>query len=116
MKGGSSGWSNTSTGSEFSGSRAAFEEIPTHDAIIEQIRRTLEANQMHDGVHIRLTLTRGQGHLGDGSPPQPGGADPDRPGRVQPPVYDKSGISLLTSTIRRPTPDSLDPGRFTTAI
>src|SRR5437667_11790118 len=37
----------------------AFELIPTHEAIIQEIRRTLAANGMHDGVHIRLTLTRG---------------------------------------------------------
>src|SRR3954454_21148740 len=37
----------------------AFAEIPSHDAIIEQIRRTLAANGMRDSVHIRLTLTRG---------------------------------------------------------
>src|SRR6201995_3263365 len=34
----------------------AFAAIPGHDAIIEQIRRTLAANKMRDGVHIRLTL------------------------------------------------------------
>src|SRR3989454_5858669 len=37
----------------------AFRDIPTHAQIIEQIRRTLEANQMRHDVHIRLTLTRG---------------------------------------------------------
>src|SRR3954467_11924957 len=37
----------------------AFEQIPSHSAITEQIRRTLTANGMTDGVHIRLTLTRG---------------------------------------------------------
>ena len=37
----------------------AFAEIPSHEAIIAEIRRTLEANRMRDGVHIRLTLTRG---------------------------------------------------------
>src|SRR5215831_18725203 len=37
----------------------AFAQIPAHEEIIEQIRRTLAANQMTDGVHIRLTLTRG---------------------------------------------------------
>src|SRR6266498_4071832 len=37
----------------------AFREIPTADAITTEIRRTLAANQMRDGVHIRLTLTRG---------------------------------------------------------
>src|SRR5262249_3951664 len=34
-------------------------EIPSHEAVTEQIRRTLQANEMTDGVHIRLTLTRG---------------------------------------------------------
>src|SRR6266566_4149255 len=33
-----------------------FTEIPNHEAIIEQVRRTLAANGMTDGVHIRLTL------------------------------------------------------------
>src|SRR3954466_10879505 len=37
----------------------AFEQIPTQQEIKEQIRRTLDANKMSDGVHIRLTLTRG---------------------------------------------------------
>ena len=37
----------------------AFVQIPTREAITGEIRRTLEANAMFDGVHIRLTLTRG---------------------------------------------------------
>src|SRR5437764_12568593 len=37
----------------------SFAEIPPREKIIEQIKRTLTANQMRDGVHIRLTLTRG---------------------------------------------------------
>ena len=37
----------------------AFAQIPSHDQIRTEIRRTLDANQMRDGVHIRLTLTRG---------------------------------------------------------
>src|ERR1700760_3978326 len=37
----------------------AFAQIPPNETLIEEIRRTLEANQMRDGVHIRLTLTRG---------------------------------------------------------
>src|SRR5213595_3446149 len=36
----------------------AFTDIPSHEAITREIRRTLEANHMRDGVHIRLTLTR----------------------------------------------------------
>ena len=34
----------------------AFAQIPTHDQVRAEIRRTLEANRMLDGVHIRLTL------------------------------------------------------------
>src|SRR5881227_3247402 len=37
----------------------AFAEIPKQEAIIQELRRTLAANGMRDGVHIRLTLTRG---------------------------------------------------------
>jgi branched-chain amino acid aminotransferase len=37
----------------------AFAEIPTDEKIIDEIRRTLIANEMRDGVHVRLTLTRG---------------------------------------------------------
>src|SRR5436309_15030824 len=37
----------------------AFQEVPSHDAITQEIRRTLAANGMRDGVHLRLTLTRG---------------------------------------------------------
>src|SRR6267142_5959986 len=37
----------------------SFAEIPPREKIIEEIKRTLAANKMRDGVHIRLTLTRG---------------------------------------------------------
>src|SRR6187397_2673491 len=37
----------------------AFTIIPTDEEITEEISRTLQANHMFDGVHIRLTLTRG---------------------------------------------------------
>ena len=37
----------------------AFAEIPSHHRITDEIRKTLAANKMNDGVHIRLTLTRG---------------------------------------------------------
>ena len=36
-----------------------FEQIPSQDELISQISNTLDANNMQDGVHIRLTLTRG---------------------------------------------------------
>ena len=37
----------------------AFDRIPSDEEITGEIRRTLAANGMRDGVHIRLTLTRG---------------------------------------------------------
>src|SRR3954454_14893034 len=37
----------------------SFEQIPAREKIIEEIKRTLVANKMRDGAHIRLTLTRG---------------------------------------------------------
>src|SRR5881227_2272082 len=37
----------------------AFRDIPSHDAILHELKGTLAANDMRDGVHIRLTLTRG---------------------------------------------------------
>src|SRR5438132_128950 len=37
----------------------SFTEIPSREKIIEEIKRTLAANKMRDGVHIRLTLSRG---------------------------------------------------------
>src|ERR1043165_6747005 len=37
----------------------AFAEIPPDEKITDEIRRTLAANRMRDGVHIRLPLTRG---------------------------------------------------------
>src|SRR5437763_15098543 len=37
----------------------SFAEIPPRETIIDEIKRTRAANKMRDGVHIRLTLTRG---------------------------------------------------------
>lgn len=88
----------------------AFKEIPTHEHIIEEIRRTLKANGMKDGVHIRLTLTRGV-KVTSGMDPRLNTSGPTLIvlAEHKAPVYDKSGLHLITSTIRRPGPDVLDP-------
>ncbi|HSU67849.1 MAG TPA: aminotransferase class IV [Tepidisphaeraceae bacterium] len=88
----------------------AFEQIPSHDQIVEQIRRTLAANAMRDGVHIRLTLTRGV-KVTSGMDPRLNRAGPTLIvlAEHKPPVYDKTGITLITSSIRRFPPDCLDP-------
>lgn len=88
----------------------AFATIPPHAAIIEQIRRTLAANGMRDGAHIRLTLTRGI-KITSGMDPRLNQNGPTLIvlAEYKPPVYNKEGITLITSTIRRPAPDCLDP-------
>ena len=87
----------------------AFAQVPARAEIKQAIFDTLAANGMRDGVHIRLTLTRGMKVTS--------GMDP-RLNRYGPclivlaewkaPVYDQDGIRLITSAIRRNSPQSLD--------
>ena len=88
----------------------AFQDIPAHDAITQEIRRTLAANHMRDGVHIRLTLTRGVKYT-SGMDPRLNLSGPTLIvlAEFKEPVYDKTGVTLITSTIRRFPPDCLDP-------
>lgn len=87
----------------------AFTEIPTHEEITEQVKKTLEANMMFDGVHIRLTLTRGV-KTTSGMDPRLNTVGPTLIvlAEHKPPVYDRGGIRLITSSVRRPTPEILD--------
>ena len=88
----------------------AFAQIPSPAEITEQIRRTLAANQMTDGVHIRLTLTRGV-KITSGMDPRLNQSGPTLIvlAEHKPPVYDKAGLTLVTSSVRRFPPDCLDP-------
>ena len=88
----------------------AFAEIPSHETITTEIKRTLEANEMRDNAHIRLTLTRGV-KLTSGMDPRLNKAGPTLIvlAEHKEPVYDKGGLSLITSSVRRPSPDVLDP-------
>src|SRR5436853_4403302 len=88
----------------------AFAEIPTDETIIEEIKHTLAANQMTDGVHIRLTLTRGV-KVTSGMDPRLNQSGPTLIvlAEHKPPVYTKTGLTLITSKMRRPSPDILDP-------
>jgi len=87
----------------------AFAEIPSHEDVIAEIRKTLEANEMVDGVHIRLTLTRGVKYT-SGMDIRLNTSGPTLIvlAEHKPPVYDKSGIRLITSGIRRIPPDCVD--------
>ena len=87
----------------------AFSEIPAHDEIIGEIRKTLMANNMTDGVHIRLTLSRGVKYTsGMDTRLNTQGPTLIVLAEHKPPVYDKRGIRLITSSIRRIPPDCVD--------
>jgi branched-chain amino acid aminotransferase len=87
----------------------SFAEIPAREKIIEEIKRTLAANKMSDGVHIRLTLTRGL-KITSGMDPR---LNQNGPTLIvlaehKTPVYAKTGLTLATSKVRRPPPEVLD--------
>jgi len=87
----------------------SFEEIPPREKIVDEIKRTLAANKMRDGAHVRLTLTRGV-KITSGMDPRLNQSGPTLIvlAEHKPPVYAKTGLSLITSKIRRPPPDVLD--------
>lgn len=87
----------------------AFTEIPSINQIKEAIFTTLKANNMRDKTHIRLTLTRGEKTTS--------GMDPrlNQSGSClivlaewKEPIYPAAGIKLVTSHIRRNSPQFLD--------
>jgi branched-chain amino acid aminotransferase len=94
---------------ERSAHAVSFAEIPPREKIIDEIKRTLAANKMRDGAHIRLTLTRGV-KITSGMDPRLNQSGPTLIvlAEHKPPVYTKTGLSLITSKIRRPPPEVLD--------
>ncbi len=83
----------------------------TRTELIGAIERTLAANEMTDGVHVRVMVTRGT----KSTPAQ----HPDlvvggptlviiAEHKVADPAVASAGISLATSSVRRPPPDTLD--------
>lgn len=88
----------------------AFAEIPSDEKIIDEIRRTLAANKMRDAVHVRLTLSRGV-KITSGMDPRLNQSGPTLIvlAEHKPPVYAKTGLTLIISKMRRPPPEILDP-------
>jgi len=88
----------------------SFVDLPPRAKIIDEIKRTLAANKMRDGVHIRLTLTRGV-KITSGMDPRLNQSGPTLIvlAEHKAPVYAKNGLTLITSTFRRPPPEILDP-------
>jgi len=85
-------------------------DLPTREKIIDEIKRTLAANKMRDGVHIRLTLSRGV-KITSGMDPRLNQSGPTLIilAEHKAPVYAKTGLTLITSKFRRPPPEILDP-------
>lgn len=84
----------------------------TRRELVDAIERTLEANGMRDGVHVRFMITRGIKR----TPSQDPRLVVTGPNVVIIPEYkvadarpQREGIKLFTSTIRRGSPDYLDP-------
>lgn len=86
-----------------------FPEIPPLDEIKQAIFATLEANDMRDETHIRLTLTRGE-KTTSGMDPRLNTFGPTLIvlAEWKPPVYNSAGIRLVTANIRRNGPQFLD--------
>jgi len=87
----------------------AFDSVPGSDEIRAAIFSTLEANGMTDETHIRLTLTRGE-KISSGMNPKlnQSGCSLIVLAEWKPPVYSDSGIRVISSAIRRNTPQCLD--------
>lgn len=87
----------------------AFEAVPTADHVRNAVFDTLAANGMSDGVHIRLTLTRGE-KLTSGMNPRLNvyGCGLIVLAEWKAPVYGDDGIRIVTSAIRRNSPQHLD--------
>ncbi len=84
----------------------------TRDELISNIQRTLDINQMETDVHVRLMITRGIKK----TPSQDPRLTISGPNVVIIAEHKKAstetrdrGVSLFTSTIRRGSPDYLDP-------
>ncbi|MEO0575887.1 MAG: aminotransferase class IV [Pseudomonadota bacterium] len=87
----------------------AFESVPDNDEVRRQIFATLAANGMRDDAHIRLTLTRGE-KITSGMNPKFNQSGPTLIvlAEWKKPVYTDDGISLVTASVRRNSPQFLD--------
>ena len=94
----------------FSAKALDFKNIPSKDEIRNAVFETLRANGMRDGVHIRLTLSRGE-KITSGMDPRLNtkGCCLIVVAEYKAPVYDDiAGLKLVTSSQRRNNPMFLD--------
>jgi len=93
-----------------------FPHVPDDAEFIAAIGETLRRNRMHDGVHVRIVLTAGDQVTAsmDLAAVVDWDGRPSAPRLIVMPeyraeVYDaERGITLVTSTFKRPGPDTVD--------
>ena len=94
------------------GARALLIDLPSREDLTEAVYATLRANEMTDGVHVRLMVTRGvkstpyqDPRVTIGPPTVVAIAEHKEPL----PATVTEGITLFTTHVRRAYPDTLDP-------
>jgi branched-chain amino acid aminotransferase len=84
----------------------------TRAELTAALYQTVRANDLHDGAHVRLMITRGIKKTPSQDPrltiSGPTIVIIAEHKQVRPAVFER-GVRLFTSTIRRPPPDTLDP-------
>lgn len=86
-----------------------YQGMPTKAAVIDALQNTLQANNMHDGVHIRLILSRGLKYTSGLDPRiNTQGCSLFILAEHKAPVYNPKGLHLITAKQRRPFADVLD--------
>ncbi len=86
-----------------------FRQVPSSEEVKQAIFKTLEANNMRKETHMRLTLTRGE-KITSGMNPQlnQSGCTLIILAEWKPPIYQSLSLKLITSSIRRNSPQNLD--------
>lgn len=86
-----------------------YERFPSDETIVAALKDVLRANKMFDGVHVRLTVSRGLKYTSGLDPRiNTDGCSMFIIPEFKPPVYGTAGLRLITSRHRRPFADVLD--------
>ena len=86
-----------------------FAQIPSNQSVRLALFKTLKANQMRHDTHVRLTLTRGE-KITSGMNPKLNqkGCSLIIVAEWKPPIYGSNKLKLVTSSVRRNSPQNLD--------
>ncbi len=97
----------------YQGAKAIHMDIgKTRQELTDALHQTVDANNMHDGVHTRLMITRGIKKTPSQDPRLTIGPPTiviTAEHKVADPGTMRQGVRLFTSTVRRGSPDYLDP-------